>query len=361
MASLGVHTLQKGYMLLLLLSFSTWISAISINVCSSFNTGETPLNVSIYQTNGACGKFCVNKEYAFSITQQNSCWCSNYFPDKASTVDVKNCNDPCPAWPSENCGGPGLYGYILLNEVAPSGTRTAPPPSSTPTQSTASTSATTASSSTTTSSSTSASATSSSSSTSETSTTSSSSSSSSTTDSSSSSSSTSSSSTSSTTTTPPPGQTTDGSSPSQDSSGDHQTGTPVKHSGLGTGAIVGIVVGVVGGLLIIGGAALFWFLRRRRQGKDDEYQDDPSVRGSSSGMVGSVPPEMSANSGSPASPVSAVNRNSTIQIDPRMDPFKQGLYIRGSHESLNTIRDDHDYSRRIHPPVLRATNPDPED
>ncbi|KAH0523948.1 hypothetical protein TsFJ059_008880 [Trichoderma semiorbis] len=313
MASLAI-TLQKGYMLLLLLTFSTWISAISINVCSSFNTGETPLNVSIWQTNGACGTFCTKKDYAFSITQQNSCWCSNYYPDKTTQVDVKECNDPCPAWPSENCGGPGLYGYILLNEVAPSGTKTAPP-TSTPTQST--------------------------------------------TDSSSSSSSTTFS-TSTSSTTPPPGQTSDSSSTSQDPTGDRQTGTPVKHSGLSTGAIAGIAVGVVLGTLAVCGAA-FLLYRRRRQNRNDEYRDDPSVRGSSSGMVGSVPPEMSANSGSPASPVSAVNRNSTIQIDPRMDPFKQGLYIRGSHESLNTIRDDHDYSRRIHPPVLRAMNPDPED
>ncbi len=45
-----------------------------------------------------------------------------------------------------------------------------------------------------------------------------------------------------------------------------------------------------------------------------------------------------------------------------MDPFKQGLYARnGSHESVNTLRDDHDYSRRIQQPkVLRAMNPDPE-
>ncbi|KAL7795640.1 hypothetical protein V8C43DRAFT_28395 [Trichoderma afarasin] len=315
MASLAI-TLQKGYMLLLLLTFSTWISAISINVCSSFNTGETPLNVSIYQTNGACGTFCTKKDYAFSITQQNSCWCSNYYPDKTTQVDVKECNDPCPAWPSENCGGPGLYGYILLNEVAPSGTKTAPP-TSTPTQSTTDSSSSSSSSSTTFSTSTSS-------------------------------------------TTPPPGQTSDSSSTSQDPTGDRQTGTPVKHSGLSTGAIAGIAVGVVLGTLAVCGAAFFLY-RRRRQNRNDEYRDDPSVRGSSSGMVGSVPPEMSANSGSPASPVSAVNRNSTIQIDPRMDPFKQGLYIRGSHESLNTIRDDHDYSRRIHPPVLRAMNPDPED
>ncbi|KAL6852137.1 hypothetical protein J3F83DRAFT_564542 [Trichoderma novae-zelandiae] len=370
--------LQKGCAIFLVLAFSTLISAIDVNVCSSFNTGSTPLNVSIYQTNGLCSGFCVQKNYAFAITQQNSCWCSNFFPDKGSTVDVKECNSPCPAYPTEYCGGPDLFGYLLLNDVAPSGTKTAPPPTTTPTKSTASTSASTASSSEATStsaasSSSSSSSSSSTSSTSETSTTSTSSSSSSTSES-----------TSSTTSTPPPSSTlpststtpTDGggssgtsssaSSPSQtadpskDESGSGGGGSS-KKSGLGTGATVGIAVGVVGGVLAIAGALLFWFLRRRRQ-KKDEYHNDPSVRGSSSGMVGVMPGELTGNSGSPASPVSALNRNSTILIDPRMDPFKQGLYIRGSHESLNTLRDDHDYSRRIQPPkVLRAVNPDPEE
>ncbi|UKZ56858.1 hypothetical protein TrVGV298_010703 [Trichoderma virens] len=277
MASFGSHVLQKGYMLLLLLAFSTWISAIDVDVCSSFNTGETPLNVSIWQTNGLCTGFCSQKNYAFAITQKNSCWCSNYYPDKTTDSEVSKCDLPCPAWTSEFCGGPGLFGYILLNEVAPSGTKTPSATSSTATQSTASTSASTGSSSKTTS--TSASASSSSSSTSETSTTSSSSSSS----------------TSSSTSTDPasstPGQ-TDGSDNSASRTGDpspDQNGSSGKKSGLGTGAIVGIVVGIVGGLLVLGAAILFWFIRRRRLNKD-EYRDDPSVRGSSSGMVGSVPP-----------------------------------------------------------------------
>lgn len=322
MASSRNFGLQQGHLVLLLLAFTTLVSAIEVNVCASFNTAQTPLNVSIYQTNGLCGGFCTKKNYAFSITQQNSCWCSNYYPDQASVVDTKKCNVPCPAWQPEYCGGPGLFGYILLNEVAPSGTSTAPASSTTGQSSSTS----------------------------------------------------SSSSSSSASTTPPPssasssgGQSSSGSGSSglpqqtADPSGD-QSGTTSKKSksGISSGAIAGIVVGVVGGLALIA-AALFFWLRRRRQNQD-EYRDDPSVRGSSSGMVGSVPPEMSVNGGSPASPVSAANRNSTIQIDPRMDPFKQGLYIRGSHESLNTLRDDHDYSRRIQrPPVLRATNPDPEE
>ncbi|KAK1242850.1 hypothetical protein MKX08_005662 [Trichoderma sp. CBMAI-0020] len=413
MASSRNSGLQQGYLVLLVLAFTTLVSTIDVNVCASFNTAQTPLNVSIYQTNGLCGGFCTRKNYAFSITQQNSCWCSNYYPDQASVVDTKKCNVPCPAWQPEYCGGPGLFGYILLNEVAPSGTSTAPASSTTAQEDWTHTSSAwpplfvtplllskacssekpdgfgtdplgfqtnvvivtnrvtktgaehnvnnvlnnvqlhncfhrrvhfhlgvllhllfhTRDSSSTTSSSSSAS------------------------------------------TTPPPssassgGQSSSGSGsgssglPQQtaDPSGD-QSGTTSKKSksGISSGAIAGIVVGVVGGLALIA-AALFFWLRRRRQNKD-EYRDDPSVRGSSSGMVGSVPPEMSVNGGSPASPVSAANRNSTIQIDPRMDPFKQGLYIRGSHESLNTLRDDHDYSRRIQrPPVLRATNPDPEE
>lgn len=122
--------------------------------------------------------------------------------------------------------------------------------------------------------------------------------------------------------------------------------------GLGTGGIVGIVVGVIGGVLVIAGIVLFWFLKRRKRTQEEGYQDDPSVRGSSSDRVN---PEMAASAGSSGSAAHNSNRNSTLQIDPRMDPFKQGLYARnGSHESIDTLRDDRDYSRRI----LRATNPD---
>lgn len=133
-------------------------------------------------------------------------------------------------------------------------------------------------------------------------------------------------------------------------------GSHVSSTGLSTGAVVGIVIGIIAAVLAMAGAALFFYFQRKKQNQDD-YTDDPSVRGSSSGMMGGRP-EMSA---APGSPGSAGNRSSTLQVDPRMDPFKQGLYARnGSHESVNTLRDDHDYSRKIQQPkVLRAVNPDP--
>lgn len=116
------------------------------------------------------------------------------------------------------------------------------------------------------------------------------------------------------------------------------------------------MVGVIACMLGVAGVGLLLYFRRRKR---RDYQDDPSVRGSSSGINVSRRPEMA---GSPGSPGSTGNRSSTLQIDLRMDPFKQGLYARsGSHESVNTLR-DHDYSRRIQQPkVLRATNPDPAD
>lgn len=141
-------------------------------------------------------------------------------------------------------------------------------------------------------------------------------------------------------------------------SGDNQ-GVSVQDSGLKTGAIVGIVVGIVGGVLVVAGLIMLFYFRRKKQQQENDYQDDPSIRGSSSGMMGSGRPEMSR---APGSPGSTGNRSSTLQIDPRMDPFQQTLYARsGSRESVNTLRDDHDYSRRIQAPkVLRATNPDPD-
>jgi hypothetical protein len=62
-------------------------------------------------------------------------------------------------------------------------------------------------------------------------------------------------------------------------------------------------------------------------------------------------------------PPEPMRRRSTLMpVDPRLDPFAKGIYRaeNKSHDSVNTIRDDQDYSRRIQDPprVLRAVNPD---
>ncbi|KAM0208709.1 hypothetical protein ACHAPQ_006176 [Fusarium lateritium] len=330
------NALSTGLLFLLASSWAPLANSLDISYCASFNTGETPSNRSIYQTNGLCHDHCVD-DYAFAITQDKLCWCSNYAPSKSSQEDTSKCNKKCPAWPGEFCGGDGVYGYVPL-EIEPSGSR-GPSPSSTMTEEEEETSTeaeptSTEAEETTTAKveETTASATQEPSSIVQTVTAGG----------------------TIRTVTVAPTQQTAGTQASE------SAGETTDKGGMNTGQVVGIVVGVI--VAVIGAAALalfFWFRRKKQQNEQEAYQDDPSIRDSSSGIA--QRPDMSMNAGSPTAAGTSGSRNSTLQVDPRMDPFKQGLYVRSaSHESINTLRDDHDYSRRIQPPkVLRATNPDP--
>ncbi|OAQ66068.1 carbohydrate-binding WSC [Pochonia chlamydosporia 170] len=311
MSSLSLAGAQGiGSLFLVAASWVGLADAVDVDICATFNTASMNRNVSMFQTNGLCHDFCTPQGYAYAITQSNNCWCSNYTPAKSAQVSTSKCSLNCPGYPDEKCGGQGLFAYLNLNAALPSGTK-GPDASSTtePTETTSKPASTIAT------------------------------------------------------------VTADGTVrtvtivPTETGAGGHASGdnqsVSVQDSGLKTGAIVGIVVGIVGGVLVLAGLIMFFYFRRKKQRQENDYRDDPSIRGSSSGMMGSGRPEMSR---APGSPGSTGNRSSTLQIDPRMDPFQQSLYARsGSRESVNTLRDDHDYSRRIQQPkVLRATNPDPE-
>ncbi|KAK7420065.1 Cell wall integrity and stress response component 4 [Neonectria punicea] len=327
MFPLRQSALTLGVLFLLATPWSPVTTALDLDMCASLNTGSTERNTSIYQTNGLCHDFCID-DYAFAITQANSCWCSNYAPAKSEQESVSSCDTPCPAYPAEDCGGDGLYGYLSLGGVLPSGTQGADSSSTTESDETSTESETTETSE----------------STSESST--------STADENQPTSEVQTVTAGGTVRTVTIGPTSTGTTASENA------GVRVKSSGLGTGQVVGIVVGVIGAVIIAAGLALFmWFRRRKQRNQQEGFQDDPSIRDSSSG----IRPDMSVAGASPSSPNAASKRNSTLQVDPRMDPFKQGLYVRGgSHESINTLGDEHDYSRRIQAPkVLRATNPDP--
>jgi cell wall integrity and stress response component len=147
-------------------------------------------------------------------------------------------------------------------------------------------------------------------------------------------------------------------------------------SGLSTGQAVGLAVGLVA-LAVIIGLLIFFFIRRRRR-VQAEGENDPfsPVSPNSTSPVRT----MSENSrymlgtdgrrvvegwqGDLETPVSGGSRRSRLMpVDPRLDPFAP-VYQRGdsskSRESVQTIQDNHDYSRRVHQqgPILRATNPD---
>ncbi|KAM3477050.1 hypothetical protein MY8738_006648 [Beauveria namnaoensis] len=311
-------------------AFTRFAHALDINICADYNTASGSSNTSNLQSNGLCSDYC-RGSYVYAITSHENCWCSNYEPAKGNVVDNKDCNFPCLGYPFEFCGGKNkdTFGYLSLGPQ-PSGTKGSSDSGSSSSTSSSSSSPSSSSSSSTSSKPTSAS-----------------------------------SSVTSTVTVGGKVTTIIVMPTSVGDSSQENRPSPTSSSsssGIAGGAIAGIVIGSIAAIALVG--VLIWFLLRRRNQTTDngEFRDDPSVRGSSRGRLGSHQQDLSI-AGSAASPGSAGHRNSMLQADPRMDPFKQGLYSRqnGSAESINTLRDDHDYMRRIQQPkVLRATNPDPD-
>ncbi|KAK6199046.1 hypothetical protein LQW54_010174 [Pestalotiopsis sp. IQ-011] len=288
------------------LSLASVVSAVDMTYCSSLLTSSD------------------NANSAFAIVQNKNCWCSDYVP--GTTVDTSECNTNCPGYPSDTCGGDGLYGYIGLSKE-PAGTSgaetTTAAASTTTTQTSTDDAATTTDPTTTAASSTFVSTITQGGSV-----------------------------ILQTVTVMPSGA-------GVSSAASSDTGVSTSQKGLSTGAAVGTAVGVLGFIGLIVAAGFFFWLRRKRREQEDGsmLQHQNSFRGSSAGMMSSTPrTEMASVWNDEAQ---SVGRRSSrlMPHDPRMDPYAANIYGRfdnKSRESINTLRDDQDYSRR----VLRTTNPD---
>ncbi|KAI1776529.1 hypothetical protein F4818DRAFT_439928 [Hypoxylon cercidicola] len=337
--------------------------SLDMTYCASINTGSTPGNSSIYQSDGLCHDFCLS-EYAFSVIQDDSCWCSNYVPDESTQVDPDECNKSCSGFPSDTCGGDGLWGYIgLVKEPAGTTGGSTSSPTSTPdpiTRTVQNTVTVTPTVHATTSTSTSTSVP----------------------DKDTTDRTTTTAHTTSTTPTPTPSPSesvhtvtaggtvslqtitvipTVTAGPETGASSDaNSTGMTASHQGLSPGQAAGVAIGVLGAVAIAVAIVVFFLMRRRRRGQSNAI-DDPSGshRGSSAGMMST--PTTTMASVWDGDNTSAGRRNSRFMPhDPRMDPYTTNIYSRfdnKSHESINTLQDNRDYSRK----VLRTTNPDPTD
>ncbi|KAK2875069.1 hypothetical protein FQN49_001809 [Arthroderma sp. PD_2] len=109
-----------GTLISLVISLLALYPALSVGVdldyCAKLNTGSSfDSVVDGFQSIGACQKTCRDK-YAFAILQGKTCWCSNAAP--GNTVSTDNCNQNCPGYPDDKCGSvsEGLYGYIVLDK-----------------------------------------------------------------------------------------------------------------------------------------------------------------------------------------------------------------------------------------------------
>ncbi|KAI0549049.1 hypothetical protein F4679DRAFT_596005 [Xylaria curta] len=330
--------------------------SLDIEYCASLNTAGTPTNSSIWQSNGLCHDFCVDQSFAFAILQQHDCWCSDYIPTKSSQVDTGECNDSCPGWKDDTCGGDNLFGYIALG-LTPSGTAAGSSTSATSTTSTTSTSSTSIGQTSTTTVKTSSTATSAVHSTA-----------------------TSTSTTASTLpntntqTTPTPDPTTSVRTvtasgtvsletvtviPTSNASSGADTSASESH-GPSSGAIAGIAIGVLGIVAIIAGLAVFFYLQRKKRQREEELASRPNSHLSGSVGIMSTPTTAMASVWDGENTSTGRRSSRLMPHDPRMDPFATNIYSRfenKSRESINTLQDNQDYSRK----VLRTTNPDPPD
>jgi len=75
-----------------------------------------------WQSDGRCFGNCTDLKYAFAIVQYKHCWCSNLIPNPADQKSLSDCQDPCPGYPSDYCGGDGAFGYMEIGRFKPTGT-----------------------------------------------------------------------------------------------------------------------------------------------------------------------------------------------------------------------------------------------
>ncbi|KAK0743907.1 hypothetical protein B0T18DRAFT_192815 [Schizothecium vesticola] len=325
------------------LLFSSMVAAepsISTDYCSSVNTANMEPFLSDYQSQGRCFGNCTDIGAALAIVQWKSCWCSDYIPSPSDQKSLSSCRDPCPGYPDDYCGargsGGGSFGYMKLKnsaEIAPPGVTNTKTTSVTSLPSVEPGSAV-----------------------------------------------------GEPTTTRPPNK--GGTMPTAPSvqtvtvGGTVQTVTALpdpnqagndqsqleksERSGLSTGAMVGIVVGVIGVLAVAGILLFFYCLKRKKN--EGEKGFVASRRGSPSGSGGGEVSEArfgdaSTLGGWEGSAANSQRRSHLMPVDPRAE-FAKGVYARDQNKSqvsIGSLQDNFDYTRPINEVrVLKAMNPDPD-
>ncbi|TLS28349.1 hypothetical protein PpBr36_00979 [Pyricularia pennisetigena] len=96
--------------------------SIPIDYCATINTGTGPGNHSDWQSDGLCSNFCKASKNGLAIVKGSLCWCSNIMPSDNVQVGTDKCRDPCPGFPDDACGGDGTWGYMRIRANPITGT-----------------------------------------------------------------------------------------------------------------------------------------------------------------------------------------------------------------------------------------------
>ncbi|KAI0409342.1 hypothetical protein F4802DRAFT_593618 [Xylaria palmicola] len=77
--------------------------------CFSSLADMTLDNTGKWNTQGACAPKCRTQGFPVGATYAKNCYCGNKMPNKKTLVDDSKCNEPCPGFDQQACGGLGVY------------------------------------------------------------------------------------------------------------------------------------------------------------------------------------------------------------------------------------------------------------
>lgn len=85
----------------------------TIEGCYSSTTGLTLNSTDTFNSAGYCSTQCLALEMPVMATKDSTCYCGPTLPPASTSTDNSSCTTQCPGYPSDKCGGTGLYSVWL--------------------------------------------------------------------------------------------------------------------------------------------------------------------------------------------------------------------------------------------------------
>jgi len=81
--------------------------------CYSSTTGLTSNGTDTFNSVGYCSKQCLGMAMAVMAMKDSACYCGQDLPPTSMVADNSSCSTSCPGYPSDICGGIGVYSVYL--------------------------------------------------------------------------------------------------------------------------------------------------------------------------------------------------------------------------------------------------------
>ncbi|KAK1144862.1 hypothetical protein N8T08_004875 [Aspergillus melleus] len=111
--------LSLGLLSFLAFSPSLVSASRSQSECYS-NIGDLKVHMgSTFQSLGMCQSHCGKQDFSVYGVKGDRCWCGDKLPPVSAKVSQKECNEPCPGFPSDTCGGDDVWTIIYDSSTDP--------------------------------------------------------------------------------------------------------------------------------------------------------------------------------------------------------------------------------------------------